>query len=57
MELRLPYVDVLRKVWASIKIDLDVFPEIENGWRNIGVKTQIIWGTADVIVDISGTVG
>jgi len=54
MELRLPYVDVLRKVWASIKIDLDVFPEIENGWRNIGVKTQLIWGTADVIVDISG---
>jgi len=54
MELRLPYADVLRKVWASIKVDLAEFPEIENGWRSIGVKTQLIWGTADRIADISG---
>jgi len=54
LELNRPRMRERRAVWEGVQQDAFRWSELEKHWVKITAKTQILWGTNDVIIDPSG---
>jgi len=54
LELNRPRMRERRAVWEGVQQDAFRWSELEKHWAKITAKTQMLWGTNDVIIDPSG---